>query len=86
MITNLLKAGFPTVLLQTFEPHRTEEELRTIPGWQISRWDCLQGIRGFSPQSFHYEEIQNPVEAISWLTSTKDTLSLGHILPIERNK
>lgn len=37
MITNLLKAGFPTVLLQTLEPHRTEEELRTITGWQIAR-------------------------------------------------
>lgn len=78
MITNLLKAGFPTVLLQTLEPHRTEEELRTITGWQIARWDCLQGIRGFSPQPFHYEEIQNPVEAISWLTSTKDTLLICH--------
>ena len=78
MITDLLKAGFPAVLLQTLEPHRTEDELRKITDWQIARWDCLQGIRGFSPQAFVHDEITNPVEAVSWLMSVKDTLLVCH--------
>lgn len=35
MISDLLKAGFPAVLLQTMEPHRTEDELKKIHDWQI---------------------------------------------------
>lgn len=78
MITDLLKAGFPCVLLQTLEPHRTEDELRKISDWQIARWDCIQGIRGLSPQSSVHEDIQNPVEAVSWLMSVKDTVLICH--------
>ncbi len=78
MISDLLKAGFPAVLLQTLEPHRTEDELRNIPGWQIARWDCVQGIRGLTPQSFLHEDIQSPIEAVSWLMSAKDTVLVCH--------
>lgn len=78
MITDLLKAGFPAVLLQTLEPHRTEDELKNITGWQIARWDCLQGIRGLAPQTFIHDGLQNPVEAVQWLTSTKDTVLIAH--------
>lgn len=78
MITDLLKAGFPAVLLQTLEPHRTEDELKKISGWQIAKWDCLQGIRGLTPQTFLHEDIQNPVEAVNWLTSVKDTVLACH--------
>ena len=78
MISDLLKAGFPAVLLQTLEPHRTEDELRKISGWQITKWDCLQGLRGLTPQCFLHEDIQNPVEAVTWLTSVKDTVLICH--------
>lgn len=78
MITDLLKAGFPCVLLQTLEPHRTEDELRKIQCWQIARWDCIQGIRSLSSQGFVHEDIQNPVEAVSWLMSAKDTVLICH--------
>ena len=78
MISDLLKAGFPAVLLQTLEPHRTEDELRKIPDWQIARWDCVQGIRGLTPQSFLHEDIQSPIEAVSWLMSAKDTVLVCH--------
>ncbi len=78
MISDLLKAGFPAVLLQTLEPHRTEDELKKISDWQIARWDCLQGIRGFTPQAFIHEDITNPVEAVNWLTSSKDTVLICH--------
>lgn len=74
MITDLLKAGFPCVLLQTLEPHRTEDELKKITDWQIARWDCLQGIRGFTPHAFLHEDVTNPVEAVHWLMSAKDTV------------
>ena len=74
MITDFLKAGFPCVMLQTLEPHRTEDELRKITGWQIARWDCIQGILGITPQAFIHEDITNPVEAVNWLMSSKDTV------------
>ncbi len=35
MITDYLKAGFPTILLQTQEPHRADELMRRIPEWQM---------------------------------------------------
>ena len=75
MITDLLKAGFPCVLLQTLEPHRTEDELRKIQDLQIAKWDCIQGIRGLSPQNSQNEGIQNSVEAVTWLMSVKDPFS-----------
>ena len=78
MITDLLKAGFPCVLLQTLEPHRTEDVLKHINGWQIARWDCLQGIRGLAPQTFTHEDVQNPIEAVQWLASSKDTVLIAH--------
>jgi len=78
MILDLLKSGFPCVLLQTLEPHRTEDEIRKIPGWRIARWDCLQGIRSFPPQSSLQEDLQNPVDAVNWLSSAKDTVLICH--------
>ena len=78
MITDLLKAGFPCVLLQTLEPHRTEDELAKITGWQIARWDCLQGIHGLTPQTFKHEDLTTPIEALQWLKSTKDTVLIAH--------
>ena len=39
MITDLLKAGFPCVLLQTLEPHRTEDELFDILNSPTQRID-----------------------------------------------
>ena len=78
MIIDLLKAGFPCVLLQTLEPHRTEDELAKITGWQIARWDCLQGIRGLTPQTFNHEDLITPIEALQWLKSTKDTVLIAH--------
>ena len=78
MITDLLKAGFPCVLLQTLEPHRTEDELAKITGWQIARWDCLQGIHGLAPQTFKHEDLITPIEALQWLKSTKDTVLIAH--------
>ena len=60
MITDLLKAGFPCVLLQTLEPHRTEDELAKITDWQIARWDCLQGIHGLAPQTFNHGNYSAP--------------------------
>ena len=78
MITDLLRAGFPCILLQSNEPHRMEEKLKQISDWQIARWDCVSGIRGFSPQQFYHEDIQNPVEAVHFLTSCKDTVLICH--------
>lgn len=80
MITDLLKAGFPCILVQTTEPHRTEEKLKQITDWQISRWDCVTGIRGFSPQQYVHEDMQNPIEAVNWVTSQKDTVLICHCL------
>lgn len=48
MITDYLKAGFPAILLQTQEPHRADELMRRIPGWQICRWDCVSGVHGMA--------------------------------------
>lgn len=78
MITDYLKAGFPCILLQTNEPHRIEEKLRKISDWQVCHWDCVTGIRGFSPQQFVHEDMQNPVEAVNWLTSCKDSILICH--------
>ena len=68
MITDYLKAGFPAILLQTQEPHRADELMRRIPEWQICRWDCVSGVHGMAPSSFTLNEIQNPVEAVQWLS------------------
>ena len=78
MITPYLKAGFPALLLQTLEPHRTEDLVAKISDWSIHRWDCLQGIRGLTDRKFSNSEVQNPVEAITWLTSVKDTVLVCH--------
>ena len=78
MITDYLKAGFPTILLQTQEPHRADELMRKIPEWQICRWDCVSGVHGMAMSSFTLNEIQNPVEAVQWLSTVKDTVLIAH--------
>ena len=82
MITDYLKAGFPAILLQTQEPHRADELMRRIPEWQICRWDCVSGVHGMAPSSFTLNEIQNPVEAVQWLsTSVGNCLVMVSPLP-----
>lgn len=78
MIADYLKAGFPAILLQTQEPHRADELMRKIPEWQICRWDCVSGVHGMAPSSFALNEIQNPVEAVQWLSTVKDTVLIAH--------
>ena len=78
MIADYLKAGFPAILLQTQEPHRADELMRKIPEWQICRWDCVSGVHGMAPSSFTLNEIQNPVEAVQWLSTVKDTVLIAH--------
>lgn len=82
MITNLLKAGFPTILLQTLEPHRTEDLLRQISGWNIARWDCLTGITEFRSEHLRHEDITSPIDAVQWLQSAQDTVLICHGLAL----
>ncbi len=78
MITEYLKTGFPAILLETQETHRTDELLRSFSGWQTARWDCVTGVCGMAPQSLTFSDILNPVEAINWLSSVKDTVLTAH--------
>lgn len=65
MIYDYMKAGFPALLLQTQEPHRADELLRSIPEWKVCRWDCVCDVHGVAASSsFTLNETQNPVEAV----------------------
>lgn len=63
MIQHYLKAGYPTILMLTQEPHRAEVIL-PFEGFSFLAWDCLRGFRqAGKPQVI--DEIRDPVEAIN---------------------
>ena len=81
-LLELLKAGFPTILLQTLEPHRVEAEISQITGWTLTKWDCVSGIRSLGKEHFQNEDAINPLEAVSWLKNAKDTVLVAHNLSV----
>lgn len=79
MIQDYLKAGFPALCILTSEPFRAEKVLPFPGHWRFFSWDCLQGIREAGGYKA-LEEILDPVEALKWLTGTRDTVLFMHNL------
>ena len=79
MLQDFLKAGYPALCVLTQEPARAENTLPFVGIWSFFAWCCAKGIRqaGFQQVT---EEIRDPVEAINWLSSQRDTVLLAHNL------
>ena len=78
MLTNLLRAGYPALLVLTHEIDRAEKVL-PIDGWEFYAWDCIRGICNL-PNHTVTEDIRDPVTAVTWLDDTKDTVLIAHNL------
>jgi hypothetical protein len=78
MLTNLLRAGYPALLVITHETDRAEKIL-PIDGWKFLAWDCINGIRSLLSNTI-VEDIRDPVSAITWLNGTVDTVLIAHNL------
>ena len=76
MLTNLLRAGYPALLVITHETDRAEKIL-PINGWKFLAWDCINGIRSLLSNTI-VEDIRDPVSAITWLNGTVDTVLIAH--------
>lgn len=79
MISDYLKAGYPSLCILTQEPDRPESLPFRTEHWDFFCWDCLRGIRQF-PKPQVVDEIRDPVEAIQWLAHRQDTMLLTHNL------
>lgn len=78
MIQNYLKAGYPALCLLTQEPDRAEESL-PCDGLDFFAWDCIRGIH-LANQVQSVYETHDPVAAINWLGSRKDSVLIAHNL------
>lgn len=78
MIKDYLKAGYPALLILTYEPYRAEQ-LLPCDSWRFFAWDCIQGIKDLDTKKI-VEEIRDPVEAVNWLNGFQDTVLLTHNL------
>jgi len=79
MISDYLKAGYPSLCILTQEPDRAESLLFRTEHWEFFAWDCVRGIRQY-PKPQAVEEIRDPVEAIQWLDHRQDTVLITHNL------
>lgn len=78
MILDYLKAGYPALCIVTSEPQRAQEIIK-CPGWRFCTWDCLSGIHETGSRK-PIEEVRDPVEAVRWLDSYRDTVLITNNL------
>lgn len=79
MIQNYLKAGYPALYIVTQDIYRAQRKLpEEFAGWRVLFWDCCSGMCDQHYQQF--EEIIDPVEAISYLNTLRDTVLVFHNL------
>jgi len=78
MLTNLLRAGYPALLVITHETDRAEKVLPR-EGWKFYAWDCIQGIRTLVSNTV-VEDLRDPISALEWLNGTTDTVLIAHNL------
>ena len=69
MLTNLLRAGYPAILVLTHEVHRAEEALK-VDGWHFYDWDCIRGTRDLANNTLT-NDIRDPVEALAFLDNSR---------------
>ena len=79
MLQDYLKAGFPAISILTHEPARAEKVIPFEGHWRFFAWDCMRGIRQAGSAKI-LEEVRDPVEALSWLNNSMDTVLLAHNL------
>ena len=78
MLQDYLKSGTPAIYLLTPEPERGERAI-LCDHWTFYGWDCLRGIRK-AGESMIVSDLTDPVEAIQFLSSQKDTVLIAHNL------
>ena len=84
MLQDYLKAGYPALFITTQDIYRAESKLPTeCTGRRVLLWDCSVGIR--NGQGRQVEEIFDPVEAINYLCSLRDTVLVCHNLHLFLN-
>jgi AAA+ superfamily predicted ATPase len=83
MLTNLLRAGYPAILVLTHEIHRAEEVLK-VDGWHFYAWDCIRGTRDLANNTLT-NDIRDPVEALAFLDNNRDTVLIAHNLHLFLN-
>jgi len=71
-LSNLLKAGYPGLYVETHEPLRAIATIKTN-GWQSYAWDCQRGIIE-SESSRIIEDVVDPLGAIKWLGGQNDAV------------
>ncbi|WP_243367346.1 AAA family ATPase [Fundidesulfovibrio soli] len=79
MLQDYLKAGFPAISILTHEPARAEKVIPFEGHWRFFAWDCMRGIRQAGCAKI-LEGVRDPVEALSWLNNSMDTVLLAHNL------
>lgn len=71
-LSNYLKAGYPGLYIETHEPLRAIESIKT-ENWQSYSWDCQRGIvERLSGRTI--EDVRDPLGAVKWIGSQKDTV------------
>ncbi len=78
MLQDYLKSGTPAIYLLTPEPERGEKAI-LCDKWTFLAWDCLRGIRKAGGNQM-VNDLIDPVEAINFLNTQKDTALIAHNL------
>ena len=79
MINEYLRAGYPGLVLLTYEPLRAEKTLMPDTGWNSYAWNCQRGIRAAGGDQ-PVEETTDPQEAVNFLNNKQNTILFAHNL------
>ena len=72
-LNNYLKAGYPGFYIETHEPLRAIQSLRT-ENWKSYSWDCQRGIIELDSGRIT-DDVIDPLGAVKWLGQRNDTVS-----------
>ncbi len=79
MIHDYLSAGYPGLIILTFEPNRAETTLKPQNHWQAYAWDCHRGFREAAQNSVT-DDKTDPLDAATFLNNRQNTVLFAHNL------